>query len=93
MTTAPYITASTVATQADPVVDFLTCYSSRQRGTNPPPGQPGHDHWGGPRPRGVSRRTWQAYGDRYPGSACRWLSQAAEREAYAAQGRFFEEGA
>jgi hypothetical protein len=41
---------------------------------NPPPGEPGHDHWGSERPVTVSHDVWRAYGDRYPGSVCRWLT-------------------
>jgi hypothetical protein len=52
----------------------LTRYAHRRRGPNSPPGQPGHDHWGSPRPADVHPDVWRAYGDRYPGSYCRWAS-------------------
>jgi hypothetical protein len=48
---------------------------------NPPPGSPGHDHWGGPRPDAVPPSIWVAYGDRYPGSYCRWLTDSTAGQA------------
>lgn len=39
----------------------------------PAPGHLCHDHHAGPRPPEVPPALWAAYGDRYPGSACRWL--------------------
>jgi hypothetical protein len=31
-----------------------------------------HNHWAGQKPDGLSPRDWNYFGDRYPGSRCRW---------------------
>ncbi len=48
---------------------------------NPPPGEPGHDHWGDKRPPGLPKALWRTYGDRYPGSYCRWLTDTPAGQA------------
>jgi hypothetical protein len=59
----------------DELVIALTQFAARRRRADPGPGMPGHDHWAGPRPAWLSRDIWRAYGDRYPGGQCRWLSE------------------
>jgi hypothetical protein len=45
-------------------------------GNDPGPGRPGHVHHDVCRDEhpDVDDATWAAYGDRYPGSYCRWLT-------------------
>lgn len=33
-----------------------------------------HDHWAAEKPSHVSQRDWNYFGDHYPGSHCRWLT-------------------
>lgn len=68
---------------------YLIAYAHHHaaRPPNPPPGEPGHDHWGGPPPSGLNRDMWAAYGDRFPGSFCRWLSDNEAGRAVLAERR------